>query len=265
VFFLLGPAWVARRSPRTLAATAAGAVAVLLPGYLLAGRAAIGAVISRAAGAPDLYQPWRLLTRALAMHNPTRFTDVVALCGFAMLAPVLLWRLPAGSPSPAAVAFAQPVLAVSLAWLICTPQQHPWYDAMIFPLLALMPATRLDWVVVLRALAAALAELPGVAYDFGLHPPWLRSLVDVTVHAVVPVTLVMLVGALVWLCVTGRWVPGGRPPAGGQGAAAGRSLRARAAWASRTGPAALKPAAPEPAECQRCLRAPETAQSRRKR
>lgn len=223
VFFLLGPAWAARRSPRTLAAVALGAVAVVVPCYLLAGRAAVTGVVSRASGVPVPYQPWQLLTRALALHHTTNFSNAVALCAFAVLAPVLLWRLPSGSAnpsgsaSPAGLPFVRPVLAVSLAWLICTPQQRPWYDAMIFPLLALMPATRLDWIVVVRAVATAAGELPGVAFYRGLHPPWLGSAVYITTRGVVPITLVAVAAALIWLCVTGRWVPGGRAGQAGGG------------------------------------------------
>jgi hypothetical protein len=217
VFFLLGPAWVARRSPRTLAAVALGAIAVVVPCYLLAGRPAVTAVVSRASGVPVPYQPWQLLTRALAVQHTTNFSNTVAWCAFAVLAPVLLWRLPSGSASPAGLSFARPVLAVSLAWLICTPQQRPWFDAMIFPLLALMPVTRLDWIVVVRAVATAAGELPGVAFYRGLHPPWLGSAVYITTRGIVPVTLVVVAGALVWLCVTGRWVPGGRPGQAGGG------------------------------------------------
>jgi hypothetical protein len=207
VLFLLGPAWVARRSPRTLAAAALGAVAVVLPCYLLAGRAAVTAVVSRGTGVADLYQPWQLLTRALGMHNAVTFTNVLALCAAAVLAPVLLWRLPPGPASPPGLAFARPMLAVSLAWLICTPQQRPWYDAMIFPLLALMPATRLDWIVVFRAMAATVAELPDTRVFRGLH---LGSFTVWTVSDAVPAILAALAAALVWLCVTGRWGPGGR-------------------------------------------------------
>jgi hypothetical protein len=208
--FLLGPAWAARRSPRTLAATAFGAAAVVTASYLLAGRGAVTAVLSRAAGSPDLYQPWQLLAGALGVHHATGFMNVLGLCAAAVLAPVLLWRLPPGPP------FIRPVLAVSLAWLICSPQQRPWFDAMIFPLLALMPATRLDWIVAARALTAALGELPGVGYRNALHPP-LGALVNVVIHGVVPAALVVVIGALVWLCVTGRWGPGrraGQPGAG---------------------------------------------------
>ena len=216
VFFLLGPAWAARRSPRTLAAAGAGALAVPLAGYLLAGPGAVAAVVSRAAGSPDLDQPWQLLAGALRVHHAMTFTNVVALGAVIVLAPVLLWRLPSGWPGPAGMPFVQPVLALSLAWLVCTPQQRPWYDAMIFPLLALMPATRLDWIVVVRALAAAMGEVPGVGLRTGLHPPWLGTLVGVFVRGIVPVSLVAVIAALIWLCVTGRWGPPGRAgPAGG--------------------------------------------------
>jgi hypothetical protein len=230
-FFLLGPAWAARRSPRTLAAAALGTVAVVVPCYLVAGRAAVTAVLSRASGIPVPYQPWQLLTRVLAIHHTMRFSDAVALCAFAILAPVLVWRLPSGSSSPAGLPFVRPVLAVSLAWLICTPQQRPWYDAMIFPLLAVMPATRLDWIVVVRAVATAAGELPGVAFYHQLHPHWLGTFVYVTTRGIVPVTLAAVAGALVWLCVTGRWTPGGRAGEAG-GGALDRVRAARAASAS---------------------------------
>jgi Glycosyltransferase family 87 len=213
--FLLGPVWVARRSLRTLAAVAVGAVAVVLPCYLLAGRAAVTAVISRGTGVADLYQPWQLLTRALGLHDAVTFTNAAGLGAAAVLALVLLWRLPPGPASPAGLVFVRPVLAVSLAWLVCTPQQRPWYDAMIFPLLALMPATRLDWIVIFRAMAATVAELPDAR---GFREFHLGSLTVWTVSEAVPAILAVLTAALVWLCVTGRWGPGGRAgrAAGGQ-------------------------------------------------
>jgi alpha-1,6-mannosyltransferase len=220
--FLLGPAWAARRSPRTLAAVAVGAAAVAATSYLLASRGAVTAVLSRAVGKPDLYQPWQLLVKVLGLHHAIGFTNVAGLCAAAVLAPVLLWRLPPGPADPLelpgrpgagglrGLSFVRPVLAVSLAWLICSPQQRPWFDAMIFPLLALMPATRLDWIVAARGLIAALGELPGVGYHSALRPPALAAAVDVILHDVVPDGLVVVIGALVWLCVTGRWGPGRR-------------------------------------------------------
>jgi hypothetical protein len=202
-FYLAGLAWAARRSPRELAAAALGAAAVLGPSYLLAGRAA-AAVLARATGRPDLYQPWQLLNRALGQHSIRLFDDTAGLVAFVLLAVVLLWRMPSG---PAVMPFVRPVLALSLAWLAFSPQQRPWYDAMLFPLLAVMPATRLDWVVAARALAATAAELPGVTFYTALRPRGLSLLGDGLSRGIAPLVLVAAAVALLWLCVSGRWRP----------------------------------------------------------
>ncbi len=216
--FLLGPLWAAWRSPRTLAAVALGTAAVVLPSYLLTGWAAVRAVVSRAGGVSDGYQPWQLLTRLLPHAGHTAaFTNTLALGGSIVLAAILLWRLKPGSLDVAGMPYVQPVLAVSLAWLICSPQQRPWFDAMIFPLVAVLPATRLDWVVVLRAFAATVAQLPGVTFGVKVHPHALSVfLIRIISHGVVPVTLALTAVALLWLCVTQRWTAGGpgQAPAG---------------------------------------------------
>jgi hypothetical protein len=177
-------------------------LAVVLPSYLVAGRAAVSAVVSRGTGAPDLYQPWQLLSRALDVRPAATFDDTAGLAAAVILAAVLLRRLP---PGPAALPFTRPALAVCLAWLVCSPQQRPWYDAMIFPLVALLPATRLDWLVLARGLAAALAELPGVTFYTALRPRWLSLLADILARGVVPAALVIVALGLLWLCLTGRW------------------------------------------------------------
>jgi hypothetical protein len=177
-------------------------LAVLVPGYLLVGRAAIAAVAGRAAGSPALYAPWQLLTRLLDPSFPNSTTDLIAAIGTVILAVILLRRLPAGQ---AGFPFAQPALALMLAWLIMTPQQRPWYDAAIFPLLALMPASRLDWIVGIRALAAALAELPGVIYYAILRPGWISGIARGISTDLAPAVLIAVAIALIWLCVSGKW------------------------------------------------------------
>jgi hypothetical protein len=119
---------------------------------------------------------------------------------------LLLWRLPAG---PRDLPALRPALALTLAWLVCSPQQRPWFDAMIFPLLALMPASGVDWVALGRAAAAAAAELPGVIYYSALRPAWLGTVVSGLVHAAVPAVLAITTAVLVWLCLSGRLA---RPP-----------------------------------------------------
>ncbi|HTP17146.1 MAG TPA: hypothetical protein VMK13_15100 [Streptosporangiaceae bacterium] len=72
-----------------------------------------------------------------------------------------------------------------------------------------MRATRLDWIVFVRALAAALAQIPGVTFHTGLRPHWLAVLVDLISRGLAPVALVLAAAALVWLCITGDWTRGG--------------------------------------------------------
>jgi len=198
----VGLGWVARRSPRTLAALGLGMLAVLVPCYLAAGWPAVTAVAGRAAGSPAVYEPWHLLVRGLGLHPGNGTIDLLGASGAVILAVILLWRLPQGLAS---YPFARPALALMLAWLVTTPQQRPWYDAAIFPLLALMPATRLDWIVVIRAVPAALAELPGVTYYTALHPGWLSATAKTISTRLAPLVLIGTALALLWLCLSGRW------------------------------------------------------------
>jgi hypothetical protein len=235
--FAAGLGWAARRSPLTLAAIGTGAAAVLVPSYLLAGPKAISAVAGRAAGQSDVYQPWQLLTRLLGWQNSGRGLDILALSASAALAVVLLLRMPAG---PARMASVRPALALSLGWLIFSPQQRPWFDAMIFPLLALMPATRLDWIAVLRLTAATLAELPGVTYYIYLHPASLFSTANAIDRWIVPGALIVALIGLLWLCFTNRWTPGAEP-GGSTGADQGPPGAGRSASSARQAAGRLLP------------------------
>jgi hypothetical protein len=204
ILFGAGLAWAARHSPRALAALGLGTAAVLVPSYLLAGPGALTAVAGRATGQPVFYVPWELLSRALHWAAADQRIDAAGAIAFAALAAILLWRMPAG---PQRLPAARPALALTLAWLIVSPQQRPWYDAMLFPLLAMMPATRLDWVVLFRAAAATMAELPGATFYTFLRPSWLSRTGGILSMQLVPWALILTVAALLLLCVTGRWTP----------------------------------------------------------
>ena len=207
-FALLGAgmAWPARRSPLPLAALGIGAAVVMIPCYLLAGRASIAAVLGLAAkGATVDYVPWYAVARALGWHDPTVGINALGLIGFVLLGLILVRRMPSGPSDFPAVRVA---LSVVLAWLIVSPQQRPWYDAMIFPLLALMPATRLDWIVLIRAAAGALAELPPLVSHFEshpAHPTWLAETERIASAGIVPLTLTAAGIFLLWLCLTNNW------------------------------------------------------------
>jgi hypothetical protein len=152
----LAAGWAAWRvrGALALAAVTAGAAAVLVPCYLVAGRPALIDLFDKAAGSVSVP------------------LQVLALAASVLLAVVLLRCLPPGQATLPAI---RPALALSFAWLATSPQQRPWFDAMIFPLLALMPATRFDWLVQCRAVAAALGELPGAVVAARLTPGWLAA------------------------------------------------------------------------------------------
>ncbi len=109
----------------------------MIPCYVLAGRAAISATMGVATTAPVGYTPWFAVMRVLHLAHATGSINALGLIAFVGLAVILLWRMPSGPVNFPAVRVA---LAVTLAWLLVTPQQHSWYFAMIFPLVAVMPA-----------------------------------------------------------------------------------------------------------------------------
>jgi hypothetical protein len=203
--FGAGAAVIACRSPRVAAALAVGAGAVLAPGYLLAGQRSLLAEVRRGDAAVDLYEPWQVLYRALHWHSPSQRIDALAVIAAVMLAVLLMLRLPSG---PAGLPAIRPSLALCLAWLVTSPQQRPWFDAMIFPLLAVMPATRLDWIALGRGVVASVAELPGIRYYTQLSPHWLVLADDIVARDLAPLALLGIAAALIWLCVTRRWALG---------------------------------------------------------
>jgi hypothetical protein len=204
--FGAGLVWAARRSPRALAAVVLGAAAVLVPAYLVAGRTAISATVGVATMAPVGYTPWFAVARLLYLIHVSLSINLLGLAGFILLAPFFLWRLPQAPPEFAAVRAA---LAVTLAWLIAAPQQRPWYLAMIFPLVAMLPATRLDWITAFTGGSSALAAVRRPYLTADLHPHLLAVAARDLNAGNVPLALCLADVVLLWLCCTADWRPAG--------------------------------------------------------
>lgn len=195
--FGVGLAWTARRSPRALAAVALGAAAVLVPSYLLAGRAAISATAGLATVRPDLL--WLDVARLLGWEHATASLNTVALIGSAVLATILLGRMPSGPRIQPAIRVA---LALALGLLLVSPYQTAWYDVMIFPLLAVMPASRLDWIVVARAAALSVASAP---FFTSLDPTWLTVIERISIAGSPSLAVAVIDAILLWFCFTRAW------------------------------------------------------------
>jgi hypothetical protein len=201
----LGLAIAALRSPRALSGVALGVTGVVLPTYAIAGKLAVASVLSEGGRGFSTYQPWQLVARFAPSFGTLSRTDTAAIAASVALAAFLLWRMPPGLPQfPAA----RPALALILAWLILSPQQRTWCDVTIFTLLALMPATKLDWIALARAAVTAVAQLPGVTTR-ATNPLWLQRYAGALNTLLVPVAIALLTVTLIGLCLT-RGTAGGR-------------------------------------------------------
>jgi hypothetical protein len=195
----VGLAWALRRWPATLLAAAAGLGLALVPAYLWAGRPLFHSLLLRRGkvSADNFYQLfWVAFRRPL--HSDA---DLAVVLAFAALAVALLWRLPDAVPDLPAI---QPALAIGVAWVFVWYYQLPWYDTMIIALLALYPASRLDYVVIVQLTAGSVTQMPGGS---SLEPPlgWLRTFSHEIWFAWAPLVLAACVVAVVLLCVTGAW------------------------------------------------------------
>jgi hypothetical protein len=165
-YLLLGAAlaWSVRRSPYALAALGAGAAVVLAVAYAPAGDSGLAALARRARSA-SWNTPWQLLV-PLAGRLPAWLPWASLVVATMVAALLLRFR----TPGPA---WLGPALAITTAWVVTTPVYYPWYEALVLPLVALAPASRLDGVQLTRTLVATIGCLPGLAVRFG--DAWLRT------------------------------------------------------------------------------------------
>jgi hypothetical protein len=192
--FGLGLAWALRRSVPALLAAVGGALVILVPTYAWLGKPAVDALFARRdKTSQDSFYRFADLTN-------WRYLIVLALLLFVGIAILLLRRMPAGDRLRPAI---RPALAISVAWLVIRPYQLPWYDAMIFCVLALYPATALDWVLLARLGAATIGTMPG--NPNGVPGTALRSVDVFLVHGLVPAVLVACAIGVVVLAVSGQW------------------------------------------------------------
>jgi hypothetical protein len=200
--FGAGLAWTARRLTGALAALLCGAAAILVPAYLVAGKAAISATAGLTAVAA--LGPWAVVAKVLGWQNAIARTNTLGLIASAVLAAILLWRMPTGPRDLPAIRIA---LALALGLVILSPIQTAWYDAMIFPLLAVMPPSRLDWICIARAAALGAASEP---FIISQDPDWLAIVERSSIVGSPTVVLAGVILALLWLCCTRAWKPGGQ-------------------------------------------------------
>ena len=209
----------ARRQPRPLWRRQWPALAGLAAGFAVTAGAAVAiggsAMLRQSTQASDMVSigsPWRVIRTIIHLAvTGTAATDLVKAGAVALavvLAVLLIRGLEPGSAGSRA-AYPVVVFAVVMAWLFAWPYVLPWYDALAWALLALVPlapggaAEALGWIVLARTAALGFGYLPARQADAAL-PPGLGWLQPVIRHGVTPAVLAAATGWLVHAMVRAR-------------------------------------------------------------
>ncbi|WP_157429631.1 polyprenol phosphomannose-dependent alpha 1,6 mannosyltransferase MptB [Actinomadura oligospora] len=212
-----GPAWTLLRrvradgsARRSLAALVAGSVATVALAYVLAGPHSLDQV-ERASRMISLATPWHLVA---VLHVPHLRT--IVKIGWVVVMIVLVWALARVLPRPDGPderqAEARAVAAaLVLAWLLAAPYELPWYDAFGWAVLALLPWSRFDLLLLAHTTALSLAYLPARGPDPARLPDDLHWLISVVRSGVIPVLLTALLAWALWTGLRAR--PRRRRPA----------------------------------------------------
>jgi hypothetical protein len=196
----LGLAWAVRRSVKDLAAVAAGGLLVVGTGYVIAGRTAITDLWTVGNGLVTFDSFWRLFYPPFGYTKEPAGLELFAAIGLVAVAALLAWKMP---PGPARLPAVRPALVLMLAWVLVYPLQRPWYDAAAFCLMAVYTASRLDWLMLVRAVPAAMAVATGAGS--GPHAQWLSQLIYFVGNDLTRWVRLGAVVAAVALCAFGAW------------------------------------------------------------
>jgi hypothetical protein len=166
----------------------------------------------RAGSYVSIGSPWRAVRSALSLGTGEAVAEDIVKIAAVILAVALLALMlrsivrsrpgltvsvpgRAAGSVPTVLAFSV-VAAIGLAWLFAWPYVLPWYDALGWAFLALLPWSRLDWLLLARTAALAIGYLParGVPLPAGLG--WLETVVRTAV------TPLLLLACVITLIVT---------------------------------------------------------------
>jgi hypothetical protein len=191
-------AWQGSRAP-AIGGLAVGFGLVAAADILLIGRAGIAQTL-RASGMVSVGSPWRPVRAGLSLFVAEPVADeAVRWCAVALAALLAMRMLrllcPAGEPADFVPAF-----VLVLAWLMAWPYVLPWYDALAWALLPLLPASGLDWLLLARTAVLGLGYLPARSAGITI-PGGLRWMEPVLRTAVTPTVLALLLVILI------RWSP----------------------------------------------------------
>ncbi|MDP9432548.1 MAG: hypothetical protein M3P91_07525 [Actinomycetota bacterium] len=198
----LGVALALRRRPAELGRVLLGGALVAGPAYLLAGPHVLDQ-LRRASRFVSLASPWRDVAGCwdpvMGEAASREAIGFLALGLAALLAGLLLHGLPVAPDSVSADARAG--AAVALGYLFAAPYSLPWYDALGWALVALLPWSAYDGVLLARTVTLSLAYVPGLVVPL---PERLTELTTEMRTEVAPQILIALTLACVALSLRPR-------------------------------------------------------------
>jgi hypothetical protein len=160
----LGMALADRRSPRRLAALAAGAVAVAGGIYLASSPYALDQT-RKASAFVSPSTPWWWVRDLLKPQVSTSVLHAVTDGGSLLLATIVAiaaFRIvPAADPDDDRQLAARAALCCAIGYLFGTAYVLPWYDSLAWALIPLVAATLLDELLLLHTTILGLGMLPG--------------------------------------------------------------------------------------------------------
>lgn len=161
-----------RRSPRRVAALAAGAACVFGAGYAIVGFSAFGQA-RRASRYASPATPWRAVRTIHVLVGDHAAATLVSV-GAAMLGLVVIAVLHRHLPVDLVVGdtpgLARAALAWTLGWVLTAPYVLSWYDLLPWVFITLVAASRYDKVLLLHTATLAAVYIPGRASQ-AVHMP----------------------------------------------------------------------------------------------
>jgi hypothetical protein len=196
----LAIALVAARKRLAAVGLAAGFGVVAVTDLLVMGSAGIGQT-TRASALVSVGSPWRVVRAVLSyfVAEPVA-NDVVRWCAVVLVALLVVRFVPdfrrydsanQGQSTWQSIGWA---FLFVVAWLAAWPYVLPWYDALAWALLALLPASWFDWLLLARTTVLAFGYLParatGVTIPVGLR--WMEPVLRSAITPAVLATLLVL-------------------------------------------------------------------------
>ncbi|MFN2626939.1 MAG: polyprenol phosphomannose-dependent alpha 1,6 mannosyltransferase MptB [Mycobacteriales bacterium] len=190
-----GIGWSLRRRSRRLTACLAVAAVTVGGAYLAVGGLRAAEPARHAARYVSRATPWRpvalVLDDVFGRSASRTIVAVGAAAVLVLLLPPLHRAVPGRDDDTGHRAAARAVAVPVLAWLLAASYALPWYDAALWCVLALLPWSRWDELLLARTTVLSLAYLPGRLVPL---PPALVTTTHAVRNDIAPVALAALLG-----------------------------------------------------------------------